>query len=382
YGNFSQTLNGSLNRGFTAIGDKIYVAGRDENSANSTTYLAVYNGDTGEFTKRLDLGNEATVSFYPVNSVVTDDAGHLIVSNLVTNVSKNPLYLYQVNPLTGALTLRAALTCPEVSATPRIDHCDVAGDVESGNFVVFAPTSRGNFVIRWIFEDGVLVDTEALDVTQFYPANAGDFSTAPQIMAVDENTFYVDGASTYFARYDFDNGTLTGSLKGNTQLIPERAGGNGGTAFSTMGNNYMVYSYSDFAGSIGWRFIIAANHVDDEFANYTKCWILPEKGFGKLNNSSCCAQCVAVPTADAYVTRLYVYVPGNGLAAYDLRLKVKKGDVNADGVVNVIDVTMVINYVLGETDIPGFDVQAADAIGDGEIDVKDVTCIINIALGM
>ena len=313
---------------------------------------------------------------------MTDDAGHLLVSNLVTSISKNNLYIHQVDPLTGAVTLRAALSCADASATPRIDHCDVIGDVESGNFIVFAPTSRGNFVIRWIFEDGELVETEALDIVELYPANAGTFSTAPQILAVDENTFYVDGGSSYFSRYDFESGSMTGTLKGNSPIIPERTGGNGGAVFSNLAKNYMLYSYSDFGGGNGWRFILAANQLDDSFANYSKCWIMPEKGFGKLNNHSCSAQAVALPTADAYTTRLYLYVPGNGLAGYELKQKVKRGAVNRDGTVDVADVTLVINHILGVGKAQVFDATAADVDEDTVVDVVDVTRIINLALGI
>ena len=56
------------------------------------------------------------------------------------------------------------------------------------------------------------------------------------------------------------------------------------------------------------------------------------------------------------------------------------GDVNGDGLVNVMDVTAVINHILGMTP-DNFNMQAADVNSDGNINVMDVTGIINKILG-
>ena len=52
------------------------------------------------------------------------------------------------------------------------------------------------------------------------------------------------------------------------------------------------------------------------------------------------------------------------------------GDLNGDGSVDVTDVTMLINSVLGQTQLEGGDLN-----GDGNVDVTDVTAEINIVLG-
>ena len=56
------------------------------------------------------------------------------------------------------------------------------------------------------------------------------------------------------------------------------------------------------------------------------------------------------------------------------------GDANADGMVNVSDVTAIINHILGRTP-EGFDAEAADADGNGLVNVTDVTAVISIILG-
>ena len=57
-----------------------------------------------------------------------------------------------------------------------------------------------------------------------------------------------------------------------------------------------------------------------------------------------------------------------------------RGDLNDDGKVDVTDVNIIINIMLGKvsaSDYPG----NADINGDGKVDVSDVNAVINIMLG-
>jgi len=58
---------------------------------------------------------------------------------------------------------------------------------------------------------------------------------------------------------------------------------------------------------------------------------------------------------------------------------VSRGDVNADGVVNVSDVTLLINAVL-KTDVTGINVMNADCDNNGSLTITDVTLLINYVL--
>lgn len=53
------------------------------------------------------------------------------------------------------------------------------------------------------------------------------------------------------------------------------------------------------------------------------------------------------------------------------------GDVNGDGEVTVTDVSMVVQYTLGQTIPDGFNPQAADVNGDGIVSVSDITSLLN-----
>lgn len=56
---------------------------------------------------------------------------------------------------------------------------------------------------------------------------------------------------------------------------------------------------------------------------------------------------------------------------------VRKGDSNGDGVINIADVTAIINYINGTTS-GAFNETAADANSDGSINIADVTAVINM----
>ena len=58
----------------------------------------------------------------------------------------------------------------------------------------------------------------------------------------------------------------------------------------------------------------------------------------------------------------------------------KVGDVNGDGLVNVQDATIVVNYILGMENNDEYDYRLADMNEDGEIDVFDVTKMIAVIL--
>ena len=54
------------------------------------------------------------------------------------------------------------------------------------------------------------------------------------------------------------------------------------------------------------------------------------------------------------------------------------GDTNGDSVINVLDVIIMVNMILGEIQI---DLNTADMNGDGLVNVSDIVLLINIILG-
>ena len=55
------------------------------------------------------------------------------------------------------------------------------------------------------------------------------------------------------------------------------------------------------------------------------------------------------------------------------------GDANGDGMVDITDVTSIIDHILGRTPAK-FSLSEADVNGDGKVDITDVTSVIDIIL--
>ena len=60
-------------------------------------------------------------------------------------------------------------------------------------------------------------------------------------------------------------------------------------------------------------------------------------------------------------------------------IKYPLGDVNHDGYVTVVDVSMTVDHILGHT-MPNFHIENADINGDGDVNISDITAIVNIVL--
>lgn len=370
YGNITFENKGQLNRGFAVVGDTIYVSGRESASTTAPAYLYLYSADTGERIKRMPLGYEATVPYYPCNDVQTDHAGNLVISNLTLNVGITPLVLLNVDKTTGALTKVASVTFSGLEES-RIDHCAVAGDVKSGDFSVFACPRYSTKLLRWQFRGGKLTSQQSVTMKGYAPSHATTSGIAPQLYAQDENIVYINGSGIYFTRYNFATGAIDGAFSTGSPMAPEGTNGNGGTAFTLGGAHYMLYPSGDFNSS--FNFNLVQNTSDTSFDGHQLMWCFPKRGLGNVNSDTWSAQCAAVPVS-ATDAMLYLYVPGNGMAAYQLSKNVKFGDVNGDGNVDVSDVTALINMILGTTPA---DLEVADINADGILDVTDVTALIN-----
>ena len=373
YGNINFENKGQLNRGFAVVGDTIYVSGRESASTTAPAYLYLYSADTGERIKRMPLGYEATVPYYPCNDVQTDHAGNLVISNLTLNVGTTPLVLLSVDKTTGALTKVASVTFSGLEES-RIDHCAVAGDVKSGDFCVFACPRYSTKLLRWQFRGGKLASQQSVTMKGYAPSHATTSGIAPQLYAQDENIVYINGSGIYFTRYNFATGAIDGAFSTGSPMAPEGTNGNGGTAFTLGGAHYMLYPSGDFNSS--FNFNLVQNTTDASFDGHQLMWCFPKRGLGNVNSDTWSAQCTAVPVS-ATDAMLYLYVPGNGMAAYQLSKNVKFGDVNGDGIVDVSDVTALINMILGTTPA---NLEVADINADGILDVTDVTALINAIL--
>ena len=374
YNNFEQENFGSFNRSFAVIGDNIYITGREENTATANCYLRVYSSGNGEWQRDIALPEEVKGSYFPCNNVLVDDAGNLLISNMVLKINTTPLVIYSIDPATGAATMRASLTSNEASG--RIDHIDVLGDVTSGNFMVFAALSRSTELISWTIEDGSLASTTVTNVAALYPASATNFGTSPRIKALSPTVAIVHGSGIQPTKYNVQTGAIVDSFESNNSLTKTGGASDGIDAFELCGKHFLLYSSGDYQTPEGHNFRVAMNAGGDDFAGMNVLWTLPKNGMGVVNSTTMSTPCLAVPNGRANEVELFMYVPGNGLAKYTIAVR-PGGDVNCDGSVTAADVTALYNYLLdGDTTFLG----TSDVNGDGHITSTDVTMVYSILL--
>ncbi len=87
---------------------------------------------------------------------------------------------------------------------------------------------------------------------------------------------------------------------------------------------------------------------------------------------------------DDYVAYLNVSTNVEGTVQIPINLSVGEGalpgDVNTDGVVNVLDVVQIVNYVLGNLEFNASQVASADMNDDGIVNVLDIVTLVNSIL--
>lgn len=316
FNNITFDNNGMMNRGMAAKGNCVYLAGRSENSSGARIYLAEYNGSTGEHIRDITLSDEGHVPYYPCNDVIKDSEDNLCITNLVLNVGSTPLYVHLVDLSTGSLTQVASLSRTGLSSS-RVDHAAIYGDVTSGNFYVFACIASSNQVVRWTFSGGKETVCDVATISEFYPSSAQNFGIAPRISPINGNEVLIDGGNTTITRYDFSTGKITGSFAQNPSLAPKTFSANGCCHFSLNGKHFTIYPGSDHSSADGYQFSVVNSGTSLSFADMNLYWTIPQSGIGSVNSTTYSAPCDYVKNDEGNAV-IYIYVPGNGLAAYHL----------------------------------------------------------------
>ena len=318
WSNLSFQQDGSLNRGFCALGDTLYVVGRSGNSSTASCYLQRYDAVTGACYGVLPLNDSVKCPMYPCNDVLHDDAGHLLVANQVIKIGSQPILIYQVNPLDGSVVLRASCSSSKVT-TGRVDYCQVKGDVVKGDFQVLAPLSSNSQVLKWTFSGGLCVNEEVFPLKEF-PAGVSKTGACARLFSVDATHAVINGSTSWPIVYDMTTGMLASEFDKNSDACPESNGvAANGFCFFVMGENaYVVYPRSDYRGTDGWQFSLGKTKKDVNLSAMEWLWDLPQEGLGTINNGIYNAQADVVLSSGGDTAHVYVYVSGNGLAAYRL----------------------------------------------------------------
>lgn len=377
YANIEFEDNGIKNRGFTVAGDRVFITGRYENSDTTDIYLDVLDRNTGETIKRLDISDNAKCRFYPMNDVLTDKHGNLIISNLTIDVSTMPLNLFRIDSISGDATLIASLSA---ELPLRIDHCDIVGSIDDDTFTIIAPSANNNKILTWTISADTTI-CSIVEVNDYYPTGAKNFGLAPRITAMNDTTAWVSGSNIHPTLYNTANGIIVDSFASNADIQPAGLNANGFATLNIADNDIIIYPYDDFLSASGNRWAIATSSAGINIAEMQQAFIFPKQAIGKVHSQTWGAPVKVVANDDNVSADVFVYTPGAGIAAYTLKYTgaiYQKGDVNRDGTVNVGDVAEIYKIILG---IDMTNAKYADLNDDKSINAGDISHLYQLILG-
>ena len=332
-----------------------------------------------------------------------DDFGHLWVAP-TTSDAKMTVPVYLVDTSTGELTLVTEMS--KGGYPQRTDYLDVMGDLTLEQAECNIMTISGsnalpgyNAIYRWHADqdgtwEGGFDGDPLIYAIDFYPNDKTGFALAPVVKMVygtdDDNRysgelFYIDCNDASPVLYDVYGNIFDTFENVDSAMLPAPRC-NGMTEFKLDGRSFLAYAFSDMNDDGTCQAMIAELGEDGILAGMTPYWLLPADGLGTINDGGLRVHCLVVDVDiedGEEVATLLTFKSYNGLAIYKIGKNVgpagpgTKGDLDGNGVVDVDDLNMVINMMLGKAE----KTPAADTNGDGNVDVDDMNIIINIMLG-
>ena len=88
---------------------------------------------------------------------------------------------------------------------------------------------------------------------------------------------------------------------------------------------------------------------------------------------------IKMPTTAVYALTYGATTAGEIIVKVSVKIALKPGDVNGDGLVNVTDIVATVNYIM-EKPSDNFNKDAADLNGDGQINVTDIVKMVSIIM--
>ncbi|MBR5332642.1 MAG: family 10 glycosylhydrolase [Muribaculaceae bacterium] len=307
--------------------------------------LEKYDANTGEHIGTLLIDENIEKSTYPCNDVFVDAGGNLCIMNLKNLTNK--LQIAAINPQNGNITHSITLTIDN----QRIDHARIVGNFILGEAYILATNNATN-VYRWELDNGELVgNTYKLNtISSFYPSSkyVTTLGTATRIYPIDKDYFYTDGQGSAFTLYKFNEAGTNASLissfsayASDNGINPSGNYGNGGTFFLHDNIPFIVYNHSSFDNSkvANYKFNIASVSELTEWGHISKYFSIPNDNIGTLiqdggdygmlvdylqydgqtgEPKSNYTSKISRASSSYDRTNIYIYVPGNGMAAYSL----------------------------------------------------------------
>ncbi len=398
-GNYAiNDLGGSqLVRGMVAKDGKMYFCYRGGVGTHSIIVVDAVSGDYEEtivlsenaFTTVKNAGTDSatTVSAVtlPNNDIKLDSEGNFLVGPCITSGAQ-PMQVYKVDIETGECTElinEVIVENPEYAELAiRFDAFGVWGDVED-YAVVMAMNASAMNAFRWVIEDGV---AGAAELVTLDPLFVGDASvnpgSAPQIMPISEDLFYVDGNATFPTLYQYSDGKGVRvdcfyDAEGTSLpvLNTMNQGHNGITDFELLNAEgeteyFMCCAATNTAKDPKSSFAII-KYADEAMSFQTAELIyqFPANGFGQASNAYRTAPAFAAPNpTNENAMDIFVYVGENGFGRYTFSADGEEIKQDQDVDDGNLDVVAVDNVTIADVYTEG-----GRVVAEGEFEIFTVT---------
>lgn len=315
-------------RGMVAYNGELLFCKRTGDPAVSS--VDIYNATTGAFKKNLVLtdvfvNSDGTPVGIPCNDIHVDDAGHILVSNLATNIAKGNFQIWSINLADGKGVKILDSIIPDAAAAGaiRVDAFGVYGDVTKDGYIMAAVAGDeagvGNQVIRWDIKGGVVGEATFITIQSYVPAKALTNGTAPRVCPVDNDLFYLDGFNSYATLYDM-NGVIVDDFTKAVNCAPIKEGNNGVDEFTLNGKNFIAYTYSNTTVTPAQAWNLCELGSGMQFSGMSQYFQFPANGLGSAANTSRTAIPYIEVNKAGTVATIYVYAYKSGVAAYQFGL--------------------------------------------------------------
>ena len=348
--NLSFLSTDNARQGF-GMGGKFYI----NDKATSTILVVDQNGLTGEtFEGGSNVG------------LTRDEAGNLVVSNAAfPNPWTSSPELKVINPATGNVVTYTLPT--DVINFGRSDNMGFArGNLLEDGELYLVGANSGTSISRIAISGGELdTDNCYLANCDGVSPNSGTVLNYYTDLDGNDAILYVNRSSA-LKKLAFDGDDFTAT----TINLPDKGNCNGTFPFIWNGKELMVYptptNYLD-------GFAVAESGASLPLASVQQTASANANGYQ--------ANWLNTEVIDNRNVLIYQYYPGGHITLWKLTKRggIQRGDVNEDGLVNIADVTALIDYLLsGNPDDINLD--NADCDQDENVNIADVTVLIDYLL--
>lgn len=348
-----------------------------DGASKVTFYAAKWNANESAPTIQVQYSTDGGSTWTTVGSCSPNTTWQQFIFNM--DVSGNVRFRFQQ-------TAGARLNIDDIAITSNpgvVTHPELTAPVNGSTVNVGTIEAGATSVTKSIHVKGTDL-TQSLTVT----VTGTGFSAIPPMIPVAAANAGMSLMVTYSSSQPGNaTGRLTISSSEVTCVVNLTASKIAETSLSILAIDEIT-AEQNCASTIVSGVVNAENNAEDitltvglpfqlslDRANWSNSLTLDPTGevfYVRMSNTSTIGTYNATITASTSQATVFADVNG--------RVTPRMGDLNGDGDIDVADVTILINYILG-ANTPSFNLEVADLSGDGSYEVDDVAILISMILG-